>query len=399
MSEIKLSPELVRLTRRCAELEELPFTRQAARLVVQQAIIAIDPELGFLLEENESLASINTLVRAAQVNDIVVNGRRLDVALLEDGELSLPLALLSTGYIECGSLVVRMDSAACGSVVGYVPAQSWEAAAKPLAAQATAVQLPFVAQRSFDLSACLQEIERQFAPNLNKPAASGPGAEEVLNFVRDASKLPLSTRRKVIAAALASEQVRESIVALDNFQPDRLPAALRSSAVWESRVARIADRIQQRFPALSPEQIVACVKETGAQFGGQAEAPLFRERLSRRLAREHLSQRASQSVKEALGPITDSIVAGKNAVSSLSAFVKDSFALEVAKVILKKRSALGQFANATAEEIGLAFQQLAPQPAYATHSQSKDGVAAINEALALCEAALIVETLMAIDFD
>jgi hypothetical protein len=54
---------------------------------------------------------------------------------------------------------------------------------------------------------------------------------------------------------------------------------------------------------------------------------------------------------------------------------------------------------ATADEIGMAFQQMALQPAYATHSAGDSGVDSINEALALLEATDMAETIKACDLE
>ena len=211
--------------------------------------------------------------------------------------------------------------------------------------------------------------------------------------------MDLQTRRNVISAALSSEQVRDSISALDNFVVDRSQTILRQSSIWETRISRVTSKIQERFSSLSAEQIESTVREIAEQLGGQTDAPQFKERLSKQLTKQHLLRKASSAVRDAMSPIVDSLMAGKNAADSVKGFVKDKFALEVARVIQQKRNAIGQFAAASAAEIGFAFQQLAPQPAYATHSQSEDGVAAINEALELCEAAAIAQSLLEMDFD
>ncbi|MFX6888217.1 hypothetical protein ABTH62_20655, partial [Acinetobacter baumannii] len=75
----------------------------------------------------------------------------------------------------------------------------------------------------------------------------------------------------------------------------------------------------------------------------------------------------------------DKLVAGKNKAEAIREFVKNQAAVDVARIIGEKRDALKHFASASADEIGAAFQQLALQPAYATHSASDStGVEAIN---------------------
>lgn len=94
----------------------------------------------------------------------------------------------------------------------------------------------------------------------------------------------------------------------------------------------------------------------------------------------------------------DKVVVGRGKVEAIREYVKNQAAVDVARVIAEKRNALQRFATASAEEIGFAYQQLALQPAYATHSASDStGLQAINEALNLFEAASFVEEFMEID--
>lgn len=397
MANINLNPELARLTRRTAEQQALPVGKQAARALVEQAVMELDPELNFLLDNDESLASVDALVRAANVNDIVVNGRRIDVNIIENGEVTLPMALTETAYVECGSLVVQMDGVASGSIVGYVEPQAWQMASQQ-PPNSTEARLRVNAPESFDLAGCLQRI--QAMPGASKSGGAAVKAEQVLQFVRDRHQLPLDVQRNVISAAMANAHVRETIAALDNFKPDQSPRILRDSSTWEARVARITNKLSDKFPKVSRDYIEKAIRETAQKYGGQPDAPGFKENLSKRILKEQLLRRASGAVKEALSPFVDSIAAGKNAADAVKGFVKDKVAADVAQIIKDKRNALERFSSASVEEIGFAFQQLAVQPAYATHSQSETGgVEAINEALELYEAAEVVESLMDIDFD
>jgi hypothetical protein len=85
-------------------------------------------------------------------------------------------------------------------------------------------------------------------------------------------------------------------------------------------------------------------------------------------------------------------------VEAIRDYVKNQAAVDVARVIAEKRDALHRFASASADEIGFAYQQLALQPAYATHSASEStGLEAINEALNLFETGSFVEEFMEIE--
>jgi hypothetical protein len=397
MANTKINPEVVRLTRRTAEQQQLPFFKQAARCVAEQAVMDLDPEFGFLVESDNSLASKDTLVRSAQVNDIVVNQRHIDVCLVEGDKVRLPSALAKTIYIECGSLAVQMADASQGAIVGYVEARQWDSGEEN--SQSGEITLKFAPTADFELAACLQMIEKKFPSNVNRSSIDAVKGDEVLQFVRNPGGLSIETRRRVISSAVANEQIRDNICALDNYVPDNTKKVLRKSAAWETRVHRISKKLVEKMPILKPEQVEKALKEIGEQFGGQPDSPLFRETLSKRIAKMHLTARASSAVRDALSPFIDSIAAGKSAAEAIKGVVKDKFAVDVARVIQEKRNALGKFADATADEIGFAFQQLALQPAYATHSQSDSGVQAINEALEYYEAAAIVEAVMDVDFE
>jgi hypothetical protein len=398
MANTKVNPEVVRLTRRTAEQQQLPFFKQAARCVAEQAIMDLDPELGFLLESDQALSSVDAMVRSAQVNDIVVNSRHVDVALLEDGEVRLPNWLARTSYIECGSLVVAMSEAGSGSVVGHIDGPAWEAACEGSGNQFE-VSIKFSAPASFDLADCLQQLETRYEANVDKAIGNVACADEVLQFVRSPRELDLQTQRRVISSAIASSKVRDSIGALDNFSSDHSPRVLRDSGVWESRIQRIANKIAAKYPNLDRKELEKAIRETGEDFGGQADAPAFKQALSKRVTRLEVARKTSAAVREMLNPFMDSVAAGKGAAESIKGMIKDKVAVDVARVIKEKRRALGQFAAATADEIGFAFQQLALQPAYATHSQSEGGVDSINEALQLLETAAVMENLLEMDFD
>ena len=111
VSKIHVSPELLRLTQQRANRFDLPYRSQVARCVAEQAVLELDPEFNFLVDGEASLAEVDALVHALKVNDIVVNGRHIDVAVLEGGDVFLSAALIDTPYLECGSLVVEIDGA------------------------------------------------------------------------------------------------------------------------------------------------------------------------------------------------------------------------------------------------------------------------------------------------
>ena len=397
VSKIEVSPELVRLTQQRANRFNLPFRKQVARCIAEQAIMELDPEHNFIVENESSLSEVDALVQSLKVNDIVVNGRHIDVALLDDGEVLLSNALITTPYLECGSLIVQLDGANSGSVVGYVDATSWDVIAD-MEHSPEVVSVTFHPKANFDLADCLKRIEQYHPANVNKAVTTLPRAEDYLQFTRDRRSMPIEKQRQVVAAAVSSASVRKNIGHLASEKPDPSRRVLRDSAVWEVRTLMVVEKIQSKFPEISAEKIAEAVRQVGAQHGGQPEAPVFKESLLKILARQQLAAKFSPEVRSVMNSFIDKLVAGKNKAEAIRDFVKNQAAVDVARIIGEKRDAVRQFATASADEIGFAFQQLALQPAYATHSATDTtGVDAINEALQLFEAANVVEGLMDIE--
>jgi len=397
VSKIEVSPELVRLTQQRANRFNLPYRKQVARCIAEQAILELDPEHNLLVENESSLAEVDALVRALKVNDIVVNGRHIDIAVLDNGEVLLSNALIGTPYLECGSLIVELDGANTGSIVGYIDSISWNATAKA-AQNAETIGFAFSAKAGFDLAACLKHIQQNVPANVNKSMAKLPKAEDYLQFSRDRKNMPVEKQRAVVAAAVSSESVRKNIGHLSSFSVDQAPRVLRDSAVWEVRTLGVIEKIQSKFPDISAEKIEEAIRRVGEQHGGQPESELFKESLLKNLARQQLLAKVSPDVKAVINSFIDKLVAGKNKAEAIREFVKNQAAVDVARIIGEKRDALKHFAAASTDEIGFAFKQLALQPAYATHSASENtGVEAINEALQLYEAAGLIEGLMEIE--
>jgi len=129
------------------------------------------------------------------------------------------------------------------------------------------------------------------------------------------------------------------------------------------------------------------IEETGEKFGGQPESPLFRKGLLQTIAREELAAKLSPEALVKVVGVVDLIVTGKSVMDGVKSFVRNEVAVELAKNIAAKRENLTRFTQATADEVSSAFQTLALQPAYATHSQGdRLGMEDINQALMLVEA-------------
>jgi hypothetical protein len=250
-----------------------------------------------------------------------------------------------------------------------------------------------------------------------------------------------------VASAVSSSTVRKNIGHLSTGGKDVTGKVLRDSAVWEVRALEVLEKIQKKFPEIPATYIEESIRFAGAEYGGQPQAPAFKKNLLKLIASQQLAAKFSANLSSAnlssanlsstnlsstklpstnssstnlssanssstnFSPVNfspearalmesfiDKVVAGRGRVEAIREYVKNQAAVDVARVIAEKRDALQRFATASAEEIGFAYQQLALQPAYATHSASDStGLQAINEALNLFEAASFAEEFMEID--
>ncbi len=395
-NKIEISPEIARLAQIRSKAVNLSFSRQMARCIAEQAILSLDPELDFLLDGESSLAEVDAIARVVDVNDIVVNSRHIDIALLENGNVRLPVALVNTAYGKCGSLIVQMFDTTSGAVIGHVDAGTWIAASE-VDANAQFIVLPFV-PASFDLARCLQRVEAEVPVSSGSPGKQEAKAEDYVNFLRNRQAMPLERQRQVIDAAITSQSVRENLTAISGVVPDQLPRVLRQSGVWEARIDLIVARLTEKFKAVKPAEIEAVVRSVGEKFGGQPEASHFKQELIKSLAKQELKLKFTPELRAAADAIIDRVAAGKRSVDAVKDFVKNQVAVEIAAMIKEARKDVHNFAQASAEEFGFAFQKLALQPAYATHSQSEtSGVDDVNEALILMEAGQLMEELNEIE--
>ncbi len=391
----EISLEMAKLTQRTAKRINVPFLRELARSIAEQAVLELDCELNFILDSSQSLSTVDTLTRAIPVNDIVINGRHIDVALLDKGDnkIALATALAMSSYSECGSLIVRLFDATSGAIVGYVDGALWSQAASANP-EASEVELEFTAG-AFDLATCLQSIESTHSANVNKPLSIGaaePKAEDYLQFLRDRHVLPVARQRLVIEALMAKATARENLSLLVPLGSDQLPAVLQNAAVWQARVDQLVSKLSVKFQSLTAEQIAIAVRIVGEKYGGQPEAPQFKQELIRSLAKQQFSMKLSPAIAQAMNVVIERVMSGKKAVDAVKDFMKNDVAVDLALIINEKRRHVRDFAAATADEIGFAFQQLALSPAYATHSSDEtSSVDDINNALELMQAAEIVE--------
>ena len=61
MLNVDVSPEIIRLAQQKVRGTGISLTDEVARLIVQEAIFGLDPELGLVLDDQDSLSEIDAL--------------------------------------------------------------------------------------------------------------------------------------------------------------------------------------------------------------------------------------------------------------------------------------------------------------------------------------------------
>lgn len=396
--QIELSPEVVRMAQIRASRQGLQFRQELARLVAEEAVIDLDCELGLLLENELSMNQSDVLAASLGVSDIVVNGHRLDVrAIDEDGEVVITRALVGSPYLSMGSLLVKLEGVHGGTVVGHLSSGAWLKAEDGLR-DADPIRVP-VSLGDFNFAEFMVELTNKAVLNL-------PGASKLVNFKTDVNELIndkgrlIVARQKQIFSYLCSHWSEETMAAVEAIGY-KLPAArvtkvLLAAGRWNAVVEKASEKLADRFTKLSKDEIRHQVMAVGERFGGEIKGPAFRSELLQQLAASELARSTTVPVNVAQSVLAK-VMAGVSAADAVKELVKNAVAVDLALSIKNKRQAAVGFMAATADEIGMAFQQLALQPAYATHSAAESGVDSINEALALLSATDMADTIRACD--
>lgn len=394
---VSLSPELVRMTQKRASGRA--FNDELARLVVENLVYSLDPELDILIDESAAMCNSINLSAALGVSDIVVNGHRIDVRSLDaEGKVTIDRALIGSQYLSLGTVVVDLtnDIQFRGQVLGFIGAGVWmktEEACR--ASQDDRVVFAFnelKPEGPFDFAACLVDLLAKPIVKLPQTSRLTDPKADIQELLSGSEKL-ISARRKQIFSYICSSWSEQTCAMLDEFRilsAGQLKQVLQDAAIWNERVEKIVDRLKARFDRLSREDLRLLVEQTGASCGGQIASPHFKstllnETLALELKGKALPARANQLIEK--------IIKGVTSLEAVKQLVSNQVAVDLASVIKKGRGeAVQGFVNASVEEIGMAFQQLSLKPAYATHSSSESGVDAINEALNLLEVANLAES-------
>ncbi len=399
-SKVDICPEIARMAQIKARSIGASLTNELARLIAEESVMAIDPEVDLVVEAAHTLTEIDALVSAVGVNGIGVNGREIDVRpLSEDGFVAVPRVLIGTPYLSAGTLVVQMNGHA-GEVVAHVGPGSFLAQEDKVGHE-DYVYVRVNVDPSFDLEKTLQSLVNAPVIDFAQYLKSLPDEAELARFLTARQKMIMARQKQVVTAIASKESVREAFVKVAaSTAQTKLSAILQTSGVWEVRTLRFTQKLSEKFPALSRDRIREEVREAGEEFGGQPETPEFRRELVKRLTKLEIEERLKSSAPAKLKQILDAVVSGQSAKDAVNSVVSNKVAVAIAVSIREQRDALAGFCQASAEEIGLAFGQLALQPAYATHSfDPEGGIDAINEALALLEAGAIAERAEDLDLD
>jgi len=161
-----------------------------------------------------------------------------------------------------------------------------------------------------------------------------------------------------------------------------------------------------RFPDLTRDVVKSRVLSAGERHGAQLGAPRYRRALLAELvALELTSKNAKNPLLSSLAraqALAEKVLSGTAAVDAVKNVIGNQMAVDLAVAIRKtrKNASISGLVAATAEELGLAYGQLALAPAFATHSAADDsGLESVNEALALIEASQRAENAKTIEMD
>lgn len=384
-----ISPEVTRLAQLKAKQAGVDINHELARSIVEESIIELDPELDLVINTAESFSEIAGLAKFVGANDIVVNDRHFDVRVLNDeGNVEISRALIGTPYLSNGSLVVSLNGTEGGTVVGMIGAATWSSAEQQT--KNSNVTLKFKPEANFDLGATLSGICNKVQANTPNTVKTLPNESELHAFIHNRDNI-IAARQKQIIISILNDLTVRAMFEDAQATARKTDRVISDAAIWENRVETVVDSVSSKFTALSPKEVRSVVRKTGEIFGGQPESPQFRKHMLSKLTVEQLSKKFAGVSLSKVAEVVDHVFSGQSALDSVKGIVNNKVAVEIAAKIKTQRNRAEGFVAATAEEIGMAFNQLSLQPAYATHSSADSGIESINEALQLLEAAELAE--------
>lgn len=395
--EVEISPEIVKLAQSRTRTMGATLSDELARNIAQEAIFGVDPELDLLVDESMAFSSEDALVGAFGVNDIVVNGVRLDVRPIdEEGRVSVSRSLLNAQYMAAGTLAVQMIDRLHGKVVGFIASAEW----KTLDANAGDQAKVFTRARiddSFDLGSTLAALK---AENGAKRTVA-PTPFELATFVANPAEINVKRQREVVQGVLSNPTMWPQLGTLvSKWSKGSVRRLLEDGAEWNRRLEKMADKLAPRFKRISREDVKKVIARVGETMGAQPESGDFRKTLLASLTREELSHTLGGQALRKATEVAEAVLSGRAVGDAIKDFAKNPVAVELAQQIKRQRNRVADFVDASSQELTSAFQQMSLQPVYATHSQDPQaGVESVNEALKMLDAGELAEGLKDLEHD
>lgn len=370
-----------------------------ALLAAEAIVVELDPKLNFVCEQWESLNIIEPLASVLGINDLVINGRHIDVRVAEeDNFVSISKSIVGSSLLTSGSLVVKFEQKDSleASIIAYLPANAWT----QLKEKDGAVSLKVDIDPDFDLVATLKSIVRRV--QTDQAPEKKPSKEELKSFLQ--SPAASANLRQILAGLCFDQETREEMIELAEDASVSMPLntvvdILQKASAWNHTCENITAALSARFKSVKPAEIKKIVQSLGERFGGQPEASEYMNAIIDDVVQAELNKKfkSANSLQTRMKALSSKLAQGVSLKDSVKALVNNPVAVDIAFTIKETRSNVDRFVDATVEEIGSAFQKLALQPVYATHSKENEaGVDSINEALELLEAHDIYEQAEAI---
>lgn len=390
---IPITAEIVKMAQLRSRATGCDVRQETARQIAEQAILELDPELDLIIEEDAAYSRDDRLVATFDVNDIVINGVRLDVRLVnDDGRVSVPRYLVGTSYMNGGTLAVAFNPDRTASVVGFIPRKDWDLQDKHAGPKED--RLMFRVGGQFDLSK-LPSILSSVSNHNHKPHRSTLHSTDIAQFCGHRQEMKLSQQREFVEAVLHNENCWPDLqVGLSKAFVRR---TLTHASIWNQKLDSLSESVQSKFNKLSKEEVKAVIAKFGEQVGGQVDSPKFRKEMLLKLTREELAHSLKGEQLNKAIKIVEQVFSGRAVVDVVKDIVKSKTAIDLAVTIKRQRQKVTNFIEASSDEISFAFRQLALQPVYATHSQQEEGVESVNEALKLLDAAELAESLNSLE--
>lgn len=393
--EVEISPEVVRLAQNRTRTMGATLADELARNIVQEAIYGTDPENDLLVDEDKAYSSEDALVSAFGVNDLVINGCRVDVRTIdEEGRVAISRALLNGSYMTAGTLAVQMNGNLNGKVVGYIPASEWKTIDSNAGDQQTVYLRPRI-EADFDLAGAISKL----SPVEATAANAAPQPFELATFVANRTEIGMIRQRQIVEGTLSNPQTWaqvEKVVSM--WSKGTMRRILDDAAEWNHRVERIVEKLAPKFKRVSREDIKKVVARVGETFGAQPESGAFRKALLSTLTREELAHSLGGQALKKASEVAEAVLSGRAVNDVIKDVARNPVAVELAQQIKKQRNRVSDFVDATTQELSGAFQTMALQPVYQTHSQDPQaGVEAVNEALKMLDAGDLAESLKELD--